>query len=350
MTTRIVIVGAVGGYFGAYLTRAGHAVTLVDGWPDHVEAMRRDGLQISGVTPAEAFSVRVDAVHLNDVQAFARQQTIDIAIIAVKAYDTEWATALIRPYLAPSGYIVSLQNGINEDRIAAIVGWGKAVGCIVAQFASELHAPGRIRRNYPRGDANTVIYRTGEASGRMTERVEAFTALAADVDTARATPNLWGERWSKLCVNGMRNALSAASGLAGNEINRVRKIRRFGIRLGGEAVRIGQALGYPLERIYGLVPERLARAAEGDTPALAEIEDSLMAAANRSGRSDLQRPSMGQDILKGRRTEVDFINGLIVASGREAGLPVEAHETVTRLVQRIERGEIRPSPDHFPQA
>jgi len=350
MGKRIVIIGAgaVGGYFGGHLAARGHDVTLVDGWADHVEAMRRDGLRITGVTAEEALTTKVEAVHLNDVQGFARQRPVDIAVIAVKSYDTEWATMLIRPYLAPDGYVVSLQNGINEDRIAAVVGWRRTVGCIAAQFASELYAPGRIRRNYPRGTASQTIYRVGEPSGRITRRVEEFAAIAADADTARITTNLWGERWSKLCVNGMRNALSAASGLSGNDINRVDRIRRFGIRLGGEAVRIGQALGYPLEDIFRLDAEELARASEGDRASLEKIEASLIAGANASNRSELQRPSMAQDVLKGRRTEIDFINGLIVERGRELGLPVSSHELMVELVRGLERGTIAASPDHIP--
>jgi len=352
MSQRIVIVGAgaVGGYFGAHLAHRGHDVTLVDAWPEHVDAMRRGGLHVEGVTAGETVRASVHAVHLGEVQHFAKERPIDIAVIAVKSYDTEWATMLIRPYLAPAGMVVSLQNGINEDRIAAIVGWGRTLGCVVTDFASELAEPGRIQRNYPRGNGHVAIYRAGEPSGRVTPRLEAFVRLAAEVDTATITANLWGERWSKLCVNGMRNGLSAASGLSGNDINRVDHIRRFGILLGGQAVRIGQALGYSLGTIYGLAPDMLAGAAEGDAAALAEVEARLIAGANAGDRSKRQRPSMAQDIAKSRRTEIDFINGPIVRHGRELGLEVSAHERLIDLVRRVERGAIAPSPDHFPDS
>ena len=114
--------GAIGGYTGALMAKGGEDVTLVDPWPEHVEYIRKHGMQLSGQTPAETHSIQVPIRHISDVQDFSREKPIDIAFISVKSYDTEWATHLIKPYLAPNGYVVSLQNCINEERIAAIVG------------------------------------------------------------------------------------------------------------------------------------------------------------------------------------------------------------------------------------
>ncbi len=145
----------------------------------------------------------------------------------------------------------------------------------------------------------------------------------------------------------MRNAVSAATGLSGNDMDKHDAVRRYSIRLGGEAVRVGQALGYELERINNLDPERLALAAEGDRAALDEVESVLIAASNSGARNELQRPSMGQDILKGRRTEIDFMNGFIAAKGEEIGRPAPAHAAITDLVRRIERRELAPSPNNL---
>jgi 2-dehydropantoate 2-reductase len=165
------------------------------------------------------------------------------------------------------------------------------------------------------------------------------------VDTCKITDNLWGERWSKLCVNGMHNGVSAASGMSGNAMRQDERIRRLIIRLGGEAVRVGQALGYKLEDIAGQNADTLARAAEGDAAALAEVEALMLALRNAQQRSEHQRPSMGQDMQKGRRTEIDFINGVIVARGREAGVPTPTHEKLIAAVKKVELGQARPSPE-----
>src|SRR6202051_2353194 len=132
--------GAVGGYVGGYFARNGLDVTLIDPWPEHIETIRAKGLELDGMTAEEQFTVRTaKTMHLTEVQSLAKQKPIDIAFVSVKSYDTEWATMMIRPYLAPDGYVVSLQNCINEEKIAAIVGWGKTLGVIASVISVEMY-------------------------------------------------------------------------------------------------------------------------------------------------------------------------------------------------------------------
>jgi len=346
MGPRMVVVGAgaVGGYVGGHLHRLGHDITLLDFWPEHVEAIRRDGLRITGTTPEEAVTCRPPALHVTEAQGLRKQPPVDIAIVSVKSYDTEWATMLIRQYLAPGGFVLSLQNCLNEEKIASVVGWGRVVGAIASSISVNLWAPGQIKRTVPMGGAAHTVFRIGEPHGRMTDRVRALAEAFNGVDSAKATANLWGERWSKLVTNGMRNGVSAATGMTGRQIDANEAIRRFCLRLGAEAVRIGQALGYQLERIGGNDPERLALAGEGDAAALAEVEAKLIAGSNRPG-GDEARPSMGQDILKGRRTEIEEMNGFICASGEAIGYPAPAQRALMEAVHRVERGEVAAAPE-----
>ncbi|HEX6004820.1 MAG TPA: 2-dehydropantoate 2-reductase [Burkholderiales bacterium] len=347
MGKKIVVVGAgaIGGYAGGHMARAGHDVTLIDPWPEHVEYMRVHGLQLSGLTPEERHTIPVHAIHLCEVQSLMKGAPVDIAFICMKSYDTEWATHLIRPYLAPDGYVVSLQNCINEERIAAIVGWGKTLGCIASLVAAELYAPGHIKRTVPLGGEKHIVFRVGEVHGRVSRRTEEVAELLRSADSAKVTTNLWGERWSKLVVNSMRNGLSAATGLNGNARDTAEGPRWLSIRLGSQAVRVGQALGYQLERMLGMEAETLARAGEGNRDALAEIVDTLLEGAKK--RSDEQRPSMAQDIAKGRRTETDFINGYVAAKGEEIRVPAETHGRMNAIVRRVEWGEIRASSENI---
>jgi len=169
------------------------------------------------------------------------------------------------------------------------------------------------------------------------------------IDSAKATSNLWGERWSKLCQNGMRNGVSAATGMTTSDCDRDDKIRRFAIQLGGQAVRVGQALGYKLESINKIAPERLAEAAEGKADALAEVEKVLLAGAgsNSNPRANIQRPSMAQDMMKGRRTEIGLMNGYIAAKGAEIGVAAPAHVRLTDIVTKVERGELPARPQNL---
>jgi 2-dehydropantoate 2-reductase len=175
--------------------------------------------------------------------------------------------------------------------------------------------------------------------------VQEVAELLRSVDSAKVTSNLWGERWSKLVVNSMRNGLSAATGLYGNQRDTAEGPRWLSIRLGSQAVRVGQALGYSLERMLGMEPETLARAGEGHRDALAEITDILLEGVKK--RADDQRPSMAQDISKGRRTETDFINGYVGARGAEIGVEAKLHNRMNELVKQVERGVVPASAQHI---
>jgi 2-dehydropantoate 2-reductase len=349
MSKRIAVIGAgaVGGYAGAHMTAAGHDVTLIDPWPEHVDRMKAHGLEIYGMTPQERLSVRVNAMHLTEVQNLSKQQPVDIAFVAVKSYDTVWATTLIRQYLSASGCVVSMQNCINEERVAAVVGWGRTLGCIVTGGVGvDLYQPGHIRRGYAKRADITSFY-VGEPSGRITRRAQEIADILSSVDASKATDNLWGERWTKLCVNGMRNGVSAATGMGGNARDNHPAVRRICIQLGGEAVRVGQKLGYRLGKVGALPFETLAKAMEGDAPAYAEIERLMTeGGAGQAERSDYQRPSMAQDMEKGRRTEIEFMNGFIASEGARVGVVAPTHEMLTRQVLRVERGEIPPRPEN----
>ena len=266
MGKRIAIVGtgAVGGYTGAHMVQAGEDVTFIDPWPQHVEHMRAHGLRVTHARDVPEFSVPVRALHLTEAQQLAKEAPVDIAFVCVKSYDTAWATMLIAQYLAPGGYVVSLQNCMNEETVAGVVGWGRTLGCIASSITVNLPEPGHIHRGAAKGGAAHTVFRTGEVHGRITERAEEVCRLVGYSDSAKVTANLWGERWSKLVANAMQNGLSACTGLPGAKIVESEPLRRFSTRLGSEAIRVGQALGYSLEEILHLDPETIARAGEGD--------------------------------------------------------------------------------------
>ena len=228
-------------------------------------------------------------------------------------------------------------------RTAGVVGWGKTLGSIASSITVELHAPGQIRRAAGKSGSKHTVFRVGEVHGRVTERAAVLAELLGKVDGAVVTMNLWGERWSKLTHNAMRNGLSAITGLPGREIDEDTDVRRLTIRLGAESVRVGRALGYDIEPVGKLVPRRLQAAGKGDAAALGEIEALLLDEGAKGTRGALQRPSTGQDIIKGRRTEIDFINGYVADKGDEIGVPAPLNRALTQLVKRIERGELAPA-------
>jgi 2-dehydropantoate 2-reductase len=348
MGARIAIIGtgAVGGYAGAHMAQAGEDVTFVDFWPEHVEEMKANGLKISHVRDVPEFTTPVRALHVTELQGFCKEAPIDIAFVCVKSYDTAWATTMIKQYLSPGGFVVSLQNCINEETIAQIVGWGRVVGSIASSITVELCEPGHVRRASGKGGAAHTVFRVGEAHGRITDRAKEVCRLVALSDSAKVTDNLWGERWSKLVTNGMANGMSACTGLISKDILLDDGLRRFGARLASEAIRVGQALGYQLEEVHHIDPELIARAGEGDAKAVARYDELRIAEASKPG-GGAHRPSMGQDMVKGRRTEIEQINGFIVEKAQEMDMDVPANVALTDIVLRVERGELQPDKKHI---
>lgn len=328
--------GAMGSFVGGLLAKAGHDVTVIDGWPEHVKRIKDQGLLITGTHGRH--HVELAALHVHEVQRLV-WTPLDVAFITTKAYDSEWAAALIKDYLAPSASVVSLQNGFNEERISRILDGKRVVGGIASTLGAEIMGPGHVSRAYqPGGDAHAV-FRLGEVDGRVTDRVRWLVELLNQVDTAKPTDNLFGERWSKLVANSMVNPLAAITGLRDREMSRNPEVRRLSLRLAVEAVTVGRAVGYALVPVFGIPVDRWVAAGEGR--GLDELDRELSQMADRA--TDQGRSSTPLDIELGRRTELDFFNGLVIAQARERGLPTPLNEAILDLVRLIERGQLKPA-------
>src|SRR5437879_4737711 len=140
----------------------------------------------------------------------------------------------------------------------------------------------------------------------------------------------------------MANGIAACTGLTGSEMLHSDPIRHFSTRVGSEAIRVRPALGYQHEEIYHLPPETIARAGEGAEAAMRACDEERFRQGKRTAAE--QRPSMGQDMQKGRRTEIEFLNGLVVREGEKLGIPCAANAALTDIVKRVERGELSPDP------
>ena len=327
----IIGAGALGSYVGAFITRAGEDVTFIDMWPEHVETMRKQGLRASG--SQGDFTVPVNAMHLTDAQGI--NELFDYAIISVKSYDTEWATHFIKRYVKPEGFFVSLQNCWNDPVIGGIVGNDRQIGCIASHIEVALWEPGHVMRGGAVGrDGGHHVFRVGEQDGRITPRTEKLASLLDCIDGAYATDNLWGERWSKLCQNSMGNAISAMTGLGSQERANDTRCRLISIHLAKESAKVGLAMGLDVVEINGKPASMWADADKGDV--YEELDDYM---STRGGRVNWLA-SMAQDVKKGRRSEIDFMNGLVAQKGREVSVPTPFNDAIIEAMHGIDDGSL----------
>ena len=333
METRIGIIGAgaIGSIVGGLLTKAGRDVTLIDQWPEHVEALKKNGLKLSGTCGDHVVPVR--ALHVHEIQGVA--VPFDAVFLAVKSYDTDWACHLGLAYLKrPDGILVDFQNGINDGRVAKLAGRERSLGCVIT-IGAGMYEPGHAIRT----DSAAIGFKIGEHDGADTPRARELARMLSDVAPAQVTTNLWGERWSKLTVNCMANPLAGLSGFGSAEVRSEPAPRRLAIHIAAEVIKVGRASGHEVEPIYGIAPQRFVDAAEGRDFAGVEADLAKSAKHLTGGR-----PSLLQDVMKGRRTEIDYLNGYVSAEGKKLGIPTPVNDAVVDQIHRHGVGTLRPDP------
>ena len=318
--------GAIGGVVGAYLKRAGVDVTFVDIVPGHVAAIAGAGLRITG--PVEEFSVQAPALLPDAVTGLWAR-----IFLCVKAHHTEAAARALAPHLAPDGYVLSLQNGLNENTIAGVVGAERTMGAFV-NFGADWISPGEILF----GNRGAVVL--GELDGRMTPRLEALHGLMRLFEPdAVAVPDIWSYLWGKLGYGAMLFAqalgeASIADCLARPELLPVWRA------LGGEAVTVALAEGVEPLGFNGFDPEAFR---PGASEAAARASVAAMVEFNRP--SAKTHSGVWRDIAVRRRlTEVDAQILPIAEIGATHGLACPATRKLVELIHAAERHE-RPQSD-----
>ena len=334
MRIGIIGAGAIGSVVGGMLTKAGHDVTLIDQWPEHVETMRKNGLRLSGTCGDHVIPVK--ALHIYEAQAIS--EPFDAVFVSVKSYDTEWATHLGVQYLKkPNGVVVDFQNGINDERVAAIAGRERTLGSVIT-IGAGMYEPGHAMRT----DTGAIGFKIGELDGKDTERARELARIMSDVAVAKVTTNLFGERWSKLTVNCMANPIAGLSGLGTAEVRTRPEPRLIAIYVGGEVVKVGRVCGFEVEPIYGIAAQRFVDAYEGR--GLAEVEADVAAEGARRGGG---RPSLLQDVMRGRRTEIDYLNGYVCDQGRRRGVKTPVNDAIVETVRSYGVGQLKPDPKNL---
>ncbi len=287
--------GAVGCYFGVLLARAGHAVTLI-GRQAHVEAVQQRGLRLQTAT----LDVQVPMAASTDASAV---KGADVVLFCVKSSDSEDAARQIRPHLAPGALVLTLQNGVdNDERVRAVLDAGTPVAAAVVYVATAMGGPGHVVHH---GRGELVIGpspRSDEAARQLT---------AAGVPT-QISDNVRGALWAKLVLNSAYNALSALSQQPYGPLVQVPGVTQV---------------------IANIVAECLAVAAADGVTIPGDMEAAVRGIASTMPG---QFSSTAQDLLRGKPTEIDHLNGYVVKRGAALGVPTPLNHAMQVLVKLAE--------------
>jgi 2-dehydropantoate 2-reductase len=323
MSTPILIwgAGAIGGTLGASFIRAGHEVVFVDNAADHVAAINATGLRIDG--PIYQDTVKARAFLPEDLSG-----EFDRTFLCVKAHHTQGAATQMKPHIAAGGYVVSAQNGLNENVIAEVVGKERVIGCFV-NFGADYLEPGVVHYS---GHGAVVV---GELDGKTTPRIEAIYALMQQFEpNAVLTKNIWGYLWGKLVYG----ALLFGTALTNDSIADVLAnpaYRPVLTRLAHEVGKVAEAQHIVTEAFNGFDPSAFAPSA----PAIETTRsfDEMVVHNRKSAKS---HSGIWRDLaVRKRKTEVDAQVLPVVEIGRTVGVPTPLAARVVTMIHEIEDGK-----------
>ena len=326
----VVGTGANGAGVGADLVTAGLDVTLIDQWPANVEAMRSGGVRVD--MPEHSTRTDVRALHLCDVATL--RERFDLVLLSVDAYDTGWTAQLIEPYLAPDGLAVGLQNGMTVDAMAAVFGPARTLGAVI-EIAAAMWEPGLVERHTP--PAGTW-FAVGSLSEQTRGREAEVAAVLGHAGTAVVVDDIRSAKWMKLVVNAAELVPSAILNLPLLAAARVPGMHEFMLRAGQEAVRTAVAAGNRVVPIFGLT--------DVDPADPDGFVVSMLDAVYTQWSLPHTRTTVLQDWDKGRHSEVDELNGFVVAEAARLGGDAPVNRRVVEVAHRIESGELAGRPEN----
>jgi 2-dehydropantoate 2-reductase len=324
MTMRVAVLGAgsLGTILGAMLARDGLNVELVDANRDHVEALTSHGARVEGLME---FETPVKALMPDLMEGY-----YDLVVYMAKSTYDEAALPQVLPHLEPRGALITLQNGVPEEKVASLIGRERTLGGAVG-WAAEYLRPGVSAL---RSDPDKMTYDIGELDGELTARIIEAKEILDHAGIASVTTNLTGIRWTKLLINAAASGISTVLGGTGGEVMGDDRAIDAVICIMIETIRTAQALGIKMEPIQGVDPTILLDIARED---MGNARNVLRMVT--SSLSDA-KASMLQDLEKGIPCEVEAINGHLYRASREVGVPAPVNDQVTAMIRNIQDGKM----------
>ena len=320
--------GAQGASIGADFALAGHDVTFIEQWPAHVEAIRASGITVN--LPARTINAKVPAFHFCQVAEI--KQPFDLIFLIVKAYDTKWVTQMAAPILAKDGFIIGLQNGMTHLDIASVVGAERTMGAVI-EIASNMWVPGVTNRQ---NDHEESWFALGAVDPAQQHHVEGVAELLRCSGRVEVMADIKSAKWMKLVVNAAELIPSAILNLPLGDAARFPGFLEVMRQAGYEAMRAALADGAQVIPIIGLPP-----VTSNDPDRYVDrIFDEVLTTFSRP---DTLTCSL-QDWRKGRRAEIQEVNGHAIDVLRAHGAEAPINQRVIEMAYAIENGELEAGP------
>ena len=322
--------GAQGASIGADFALAGYDVTFIEQWPAHVEAIRQNGITVN--LPARTINARVPALHFCQVAEI--KEKFDLIFLIVKAYDTKWVTQMIAPVLAEDGFVVGLQNGMTHLDIASVVGAERTIGAVI-EIASNMFVPGVTNRQ---NNQDESWFALGAIDPAQQHRVEDVAKLLRCTGRVEVTEDIKSCKWMKLVVNAAELIPSAILDLPLADAARFPGFLEVMRQAGYEAMQAALLDGASIVPIIGLPP-----ITTNDPERYVDrIFDEVL---QTFSRPDTLTTSL-QDWRKGRREEIQEVNGYAIDVLRKSGREAPVNRRVAEIAYEIEKGERAAGPDN----
>lgn len=315
--------GSLGTVLGAYMTKAGVDVELINRNKEHVAAMKEKGAHITGTVE---MTVPVKALTPDEMTG-----QYDVLFLMTKQLLNKEVVAFLQPYLTEKGVIVTLQNGIPEPGIAEIVGEDHTMGCVV-EWGATLSAPGESTLT---SEPDSLSFHMGKMKGITDEQVAQVKQLLETMCPVHIEENLLGARWSKLLINATFSGLGTVVGGLFGDVSESPEVKGIALKCMKECIDVGHAAGAEFAPVQGKDITKLFYYKNGLKKAFSLF---LLPIAMKKHR--LLEPSMLQDLKKGKPCEVDAINGVVCDWGRKCGIPTPINDRIVEVIKKEQAGEL----------
>ena len=330
MRVAIYGAGSLGTILGAFISKAGVPIELINRNKAHVEALQAKGAQVVGT------------MNFNQpVVAYTPDQMsgeYDILFLMTKQQHNAEVVQMLKGFLASDGVLVTFQNGLPEMQIADVLGEERVLGCTVA-WGATMQSPGVCELT---SEPDALSFSLGAVSEKKSKHFTKVKELLEKMGTVDVEENFLGTRWSKLLINAAFSGMSAVLGCTFGEAAGPKASRRIVQALIKECIDVCQVGGIRIEPVQGKDIVKLLNY----TNALKRAFSFFIIPIAIRKHAKL-KASMLQDLEKGKLTEVDAINGAVSEYGRKVGFPTPANDKVVEIIHRIERGELKPCFDNL---